>query len=282
MTIRSGGRPRDSRATRRPPYDPDAYATESDPRVLRAVHAAGAAAAVGGGGQRVVGLPEVPDLRARPCRARAGVAAHRAPAGRQRRDPRRRRGQPSRAPVAVRQGHRPREPRRRPDVAGLEPSRPRSSSSSSRATRPRRSPTKLEDAGLHRRQPGVRLHRDRPRADRRSLQQGTFILRKNMTPGPAGQRAARAAGGQVRRHRPADRASARADHRQARDARRSTMDAAAFYDLVEVAAGRAHRRLSVAQEDPGRRPEGRLARGLPVARRPTASCPTRRPRSWSA
>ncbi len=31
MTIRSGGRPRDTRATRAAPYDPDAYATESIP-----------------------------------------------------------------------------------------------------------------------------------------------------------------------------------------------------------------------------------------------------------
>jgi hypothetical protein len=31
MTIRSGGRPRDSRASPARPYDPDAYATESIP-----------------------------------------------------------------------------------------------------------------------------------------------------------------------------------------------------------------------------------------------------------
>jgi UPF0755 protein len=37
MTIRSGGRPRDSRATQAHPYDPDAYATESIPEYSEAV-----------------------------------------------------------------------------------------------------------------------------------------------------------------------------------------------------------------------------------------------------
>ena len=36
MTIRSGGRPRDSARPAARPYDPDAYATDIDPRVLRA------------------------------------------------------------------------------------------------------------------------------------------------------------------------------------------------------------------------------------------------------
>ena len=46
---------------------------------------------------------------------------------------------------------------------------------------------------------------------------------------------------------------------------RLQMDASEFYDIVEVAAGRAARRLSVAQDGPRGRAEGRLARGLPVA-----------------
>jgi hypothetical protein len=37
MTIRSGGRPRDSRASQAHPYDPDAYATESIPEYSEAI-----------------------------------------------------------------------------------------------------------------------------------------------------------------------------------------------------------------------------------------------------
>ena len=49
MTIRSGGRPRDGRATPAHPYDPEAYATDtipefSEPVPRRAQSAAGAAA----------------------------------------------------------------------------------------------------------------------------------------------------------------------------------------------------------------------------------------------
>lgn len=55
MTIRSGGRPRDSRASKAHPYDPDAYATESIPEFSEAVprRSGGRGGGAGGG---LVGL----------------------------------------------------------------------------------------------------------------------------------------------------------------------------------------------------------------------------------
>ena len=52
------------------------------------------------------------------------------------------------------------------------------------------------------------------------LQQGTFLLRKNLAPERPGHGAARSAGHPVRGSRPADRPPARADHGQAPDAAR--------------------------------------------------------------
>ena len=48
MTIRSGGRPRDGRATQARPYDPDAYATETIPEFSEPVPRG----RDGGGGRR--------------------------------------------------------------------------------------------------------------------------------------------------------------------------------------------------------------------------------------
>jgi UPF0755 protein len=54
MTIRSGGRPRDSRAAQARPYDPDAYATETIPEFSQPVP--GGRRGRGGPGSSVVGL----------------------------------------------------------------------------------------------------------------------------------------------------------------------------------------------------------------------------------
>ena len=54
MTIRSGGRPRDSRAAQARPYDPDAYATETIPEFSQPVP--GGRRGRGGRGSSVVGL----------------------------------------------------------------------------------------------------------------------------------------------------------------------------------------------------------------------------------
>jgi UPF0755 protein len=54
MTIRSGGRPRDSRAAQARPYDPDAYATESNPEYSEPVP--GGRRGRGGRGSSVIGL----------------------------------------------------------------------------------------------------------------------------------------------------------------------------------------------------------------------------------
>ena len=55
MTIRSGGRPRDNRAAPVHPYDPDAYATDSVPEFSEPVHR-GRGGSGGGGGSGLIGL----------------------------------------------------------------------------------------------------------------------------------------------------------------------------------------------------------------------------------
>ena len=217
MTIRSGGRPRDTARRRGPSVRPRRLRDRKHPGVLAAgPAAAGAAVADGGGG--VDRAAQVPGLRARPGGARPGDRPDRAPAGGRRRGHGHRRRQPGGPPAAVRQGHRRREPRPGPDDPASRRTRPRSSSSSSRATRPSRSPTARGG-----------------RVSSRDSRAFVFIaIEQNLTgvapagdvhpaqehdPRPARQGAARAgARSQVRRHRPADRPPARADHGQARDA----------------------------------------------------------------
>ena len=54
MTLRSGGRPRDGRATPATQYDPEAYATETIPEFSQPVHDNRGRG--GGGGHGVVGF----------------------------------------------------------------------------------------------------------------------------------------------------------------------------------------------------------------------------------
>ena len=84
MTIRSGGRPRDSRATQARPYDPDAYATETHPRVLRAGAARGGRGGGGRGGGSVVGLLKFLVFALVLAARRPGRRADRTPTGRRR------------------------------------------------------------------------------------------------------------------------------------------------------------------------------------------------------
>ncbi len=56
MTIRSGGRPRDSRASQARPYDEDAYATESIPEFSQPVPRRGGGRGRGGAGSGLIGL----------------------------------------------------------------------------------------------------------------------------------------------------------------------------------------------------------------------------------
>ena len=112
------------------------------------------------------------------------------------------------------------------------------------------------------------------------LQVGTFVLRKNMTPDQLVH--ALLAPANVKYVDIALRKGLRLEQITAKlQTLPLTMDVHEFYDLVKSPPPSLVERLPVAQEDPGGRPEGRLARGLPVARRPTASCPTPRPMSWS-
>ena len=118
MTIRSGGRPRDTRAQPAHPYDPDAYATETIPEFSEPVPAQSERRRRRRA--RHHRLPEVPGLRARPRRGRPRGRPDRPPPGRRQHGHDRRRGQPGGTHAAVRRGHRPREPRAGPDDAGLE------------------------------------------------------------------------------------------------------------------------------------------------------------------
>ena len=209
MTIRSGGRPRDGRAPHAHPYDPDAYATDIAPDVSEPMPAHGG----GRNGarrwrRRARRVHQVPacsrwswrrsssSSRSRPC-GRSSTAPILGWAA----------DNPARPRAAVRERHRPRGPRRRPDHAGLRPTPRRSSSSSQEGDTASTIAARLEEEGLL----GDRGRSCSSPVDRdltASLQQGTFILRKNMTPDQLVTRAARPAGRPVRRHRPADRACA--------------------------------------------------------------------------
>ena len=94
-----------------------------------------------------------------------------------------------------------------------------------------------------------------------ALQQGTFILRKNMTPDQLVS--ALLAPPEVKYVDIGLRTGLRLEQITAKlETLPLQMDASEFYDLGQVAAGRARRRLPVAQDDPRHGPEGRIARGF--------------------
>ena len=160
---------------------------------------------------------------------------------------------------------------------GLDRSGARSSSSSRRAIPRSRSPPGWRTrACIADRRTFVFIAIDRDLTG--ALQQGTFILRKNMTPDQLVSALLAPPPIKYVDDRAADRPAPRADHRQAPDAA-ADHGPAGVLRPGQVAAGIADRRLSVAQEDPRRRPEGRVARRASCGRRPIASSPRRRPRS---
>ena len=281
MTIRSGGRPRDGRAPRPARTTRTPTRPRPCPRFSEPSRGAVATAAARRSRRRLPGHPQVPDLRARPGGDRPGRGADRAAADRQRRDPGHGRGQPGRA----------------------------SSCRSSRTSSREDLGTALTTPGLDRPGPGRVRRRDGdtarddrepargrglPRRQRAfvfiaidrdltgELQQGTFILRKNLTPDQLVT--ALLAPPEVPYVDIALRTGLRLEQITAKleTSTALEMDPQEFYELVDVAAGRAARRLSLAQEDPrGRARRAPRSKGS-CGRRPTACCPTRRPRSWSA
>ncbi len=261
MTIRSGGRPRDSRAAEARPYDPDAYATETIPEFSQPVP--GGRRGRGGRGGSVVGLLKflvfalvlaalvlaIALTALRPAVADAVMSiADDNPATLQ---------LPFVKDIVRREArHGPDDPR----LAGHDAGRvPRRAGRHGQVDR-----HQARGGGPDRRQPGIRVHRDRAEPDR-IAPAGDVHPAQEHDPRPARASAARAgARTQVRRHRPAHRPPARAGHGQARDAPAPDGRVRVLRHR-DLAAGRAGQRLPVAQEDPGRRAQGRLARRLPLA-----------------
>ena len=122
MTIRSGGRPRDTRAQQARPYDPDAYATDSIPEFSEPVP--GPRGGGGRGGHGIVGLLKflvfalvlagvvlaVALTALRPVVASTVMSIAE--------------DNPAALKVPFVEGHRPREPRSRPDDARVDRSGP--------------------------------------------------------------------------------------------------------------------------------------------------------------
>ena len=269
------GSPRPRRPGRTTPTPTRPRRSRSTPSPSRADRAAAAAVAAGTGWS----ASSSSSSSRSSWRRRARDRADRAPARRRRRGHDPRRGQPGGAPAPVRQGHR----RARTSVRALttpastdpaqveflveEGDTAQSIADAARGRGPARGP------------PRVRVHRDRPRADRRAPA-GHVHPAQEHDPGPARQRAARTADGQVRRHRAADRAAPRADHRQAPDAAADDGPAGVLR-AGQVAAGVARSpTIRGSRRSSRTRRRARRSRAS-CGRRPTACSPTRRPRSSS-
>ena len=249
--------------SRRAPYDPDAYATDSIPEFSEPLPPRNGNG--GGGGHGIIGFLKFLVFALDPRRRRPRGRPDGAPSGRRQHGHDRRRGQSRGAQPAVRRGHRSREPRCGAHHAGLDRDRPRSSSWSSPATRRRPSRTGSRSRACS--ATAGRSCSSRP-IDKLtgSLQAGHLRPAQEHDARSAGPGAARPAGGQVRRHRPAHGPPARADHRQAREPQAGPADGrVGVLRHRHVAAAGPPRRLSVAPDDPQGRAEGRLARRFPVA-----------------
>ena len=278
MTIRSGGRPRDRRATQARPYDPDAYATETIPEFSEAVPRGRRGSGRGGPGGSFVGFLKflvfavilaivvlaVVFTALRPVVSDAimGIADDN-PAALQ-------------LPfvkdiVAERLGP-------ASDDTGLDRSDagriPRGGGRYGADDR-----HQARDAGPDRRQPRVRLHLGRPQPDRLTPA-GDLHPAQEHDPRPARERAARPAGGALRGYRAAHGPAHRADHGEARDAPApdgrvaSSTRSSSRRQPSSLPTIRGSRRSS---PTPRRAPRSRASCG----RRRTASCPTRRPRNSS-
>ena len=177
--------------------------------------------------------------------------------------------------------HRPRGPRRRADRRRPRPTRPRSSSSSRTGDTAATIADAARGRGPAHGQPGVRLHRHRPRADRRASSRAPSSCARTMTPDQLVSALLAPPDGHVRRHRAADRACASSRSRPSsrrsparRWTRRSSTSSSSTRRRRSSPTTRGSRRSS---RTPRRAPRSRASCG----RRPTACCPTRRPRSSS-
>ena len=149
MTIRSGGRPRDRRASNARPYDPDAYATETIPEYSEPIPRSRGGGNGGRGGNGLVGFLKFLVFALVLAAIVLGGRPDGPPAGRRRRGHVGRRGQPGRPPAPVRQGHRRGEPRSRADQpVSTEPTQVQFLVE--KGDTAKTIAMKLEDEGLHR------------------------------------------------------------------------------------------------------------------------------------
>ncbi len=260
MTIRSGGRPRDSRASPARPYDEDAYATESIPEFSEPVPRRDRGR--GGGGNGLVGLLKflvfaavlavvvlavsLTALRPVVTEAVVGLAGDNPAALRL----------PFVKDIVAEDLGATLTTAASTDPAQVEFLVEQGDTATSIADR-------LEAAGLLTDSRAfVFIAIDLDLTDQ--LQQGTFILRKNMTPDQLVH--ALLAPPTVKYVDIALRKSLRLEQITAKlQTLPLTMDVHDVLRPRQVAARVARERLPVAQEDPGDRTEGQLARGLPVA-----------------
>ena len=191
----------------------------------------------GRGSHGVARAGQVPRLRPGPGRRRAGRLADGPAARLQQHDPVLGGREPGRPAAALRRrtsSARTWEPRSRRRPRRM----PRrwNSSSSPATPRPRSAPGWPTRASSRTR--ARSCSSPSTRSCTGELQQGTFVLRKNMTPDQLVHRPAGGARDQVHRHRPAHRPAARADHREAPDPRGPGDGSAGLLRPRQVAAGR--------------------------------------------
>ena len=223
------------------PY-PSAAERRFDPRDTRASRARERRlGSNGSGGGGFGGLLRFLALRRRARRAGDRRRPHRPPAARRERGRRLGRRQPDGARSAVRRRPRPRGPRQRPDDPPSDRRRPRSSSSWRPATRrpPSRTGSRRR-AFLRNPRAFVFLATTQHLDDR--LEAGTYILRRNMTPRAARQRAARGHSENDHDHVPRRACGSNRSRRSSRRCRSQARWSAGFYDIAthppDVASGR--------------------------------------------
>ncbi len=264
MTIRSGGRPRDARAPHAHPYDPEAYATEAIPPYSEPVTRGGRGDRNGsrGGGGGIGGIVKflifalvlggivlavaLTALRPLVNSAILGWAADNPAAF----------SMPIVKDIVAE------------DIGTAMTRAASTRSGPGRVRRPERrhrldDRSSPRDRGTHPRRPGVHVHRDQPRPDRRTAA-GHVPPAQEHDPRPGRDGPPRAAKGPVRRDPAADRPPPRAGDGQARDAAARHGPQGLLRPRQEAAEG-APRRLPVAQEGACRRPARGRSRRVPVA-----------------
>ena len=276
MTIRSGGRPRDRRTSTARPYDPDAYATETIPEYSEPVPRNRGGGGGGRGGNGLVGFLKflvfalvlaaiVLAIALTALRPVVGGAvmtlAEDNPAALQlpfvkdivREDL----GDALVTPAST-------------DPAQVEFIVEEGDTAKTIAAR-------LEDEGLlgdRRTFVFIAIDHDLTGA----LQQGTFVLRKNMTPDQLVSALLAPPPGPVRRRSPCGPGCASSRSRPSSRRCRLTMDPQEFYELAKSPPATSSPTIRGSRRSSRTRRRARRSRAS-SGRRPTASCPTRRPRS---